>query len=111
MQAHTAQRNPTYFPEPERFEPSRWISNGAINSGSPEVRDMMLVWGKGSRICLGQHMAVMELKILLARIIDTFDVRLRGYQTHAEMEMTDHFTLIPKGKKCGLVFTMAEGAD
>lgn len=68
---------------------------------------MMLVWGKGSRICLGQHMAIMELKILLARIIDMFEVRLAGEQTHADMEMTDHFTLIPKGKKCGLIFTEA----
>lgn len=109
MQAFTTQRDPTYFPEPEKFDPNRWISDGAINSGTQEVRDMMLVWGKGSRICLGQHMATMEIKILLARMIEVFEVCLQGEQTHADMEMTDHFTLIPKGKKCGLVFTKAQG--
>jgi cytochrome P450 len=108
MQAYTTQRNPTYFPQPDEFKPERWISNGAINPGTPEAREMMLVWGKGSRVCLGQHMAIMEIKILLATLIDSFEVQLEGAQTHSDMEMTDHFTLIPKGKKCGLVFTKAD---
>jgi cytochrome P450 len=107
MQALTTQRNPKYFPDPDKYNPNRWISNGAINSGSPEAREMMLVWGKGTRACLGQHMATMEIKILLARIVDRFDAKLAGEKTHDEMEMTDHFTLIPKGKRCGLIFSEA----
>ncbi|KAL1876832.1 hypothetical protein VTK73DRAFT_9134 [Phialemonium thermophilum] len=104
MQALTAQYDPAYFPDPETFNPSRWITKGAINPGTPEAREMILVWGKGSRTCLGQHMATMELKILLARLIDAFQVRLLSDKTHDEMEMTDHFTLIPKGQRCSLVF-------
>ncbi len=105
MQAYTTQRDPTYFSDPEKFDPSRWIVDGAINPGTPDVREMFLVWGKGSRTCLGQYMATMELKILLARLIERFEVNLQGESTHDEMEMTDHFTLIPKGKRCGLVFS------
>jgi cytochrome P450 len=67
---------------------------------------MMLVWGKGTRICLGQHMATMEIKIVLARMMDRFKVDMVP-QTHDEMEMTDHFTLIPKGHRCTLVFSNA----
>lgn len=69
---------------------------------------MMLAWGKGSRTCIGQFMATMEIKILLARLMDQFEVRLEGEQTHSDMEMTDHFTLIPKGQKCGLIFSKAD---
>jgi cytochrome P450 len=69
---------------------------------------MMFVWGKGPRACLGQYMATMETKILLARLIDCCEARLEGPQTHSDMEMMDHFTLVPKGKKCGLVFTKAD---
>jgi cytochrome P450 len=65
---------------------------------------MMLVWGKGPRTCAGQYMATMELKILLARLMGRFGVALHGEKTHADMEMTDHFVLIPKGHCCGLVF-------
>jgi cytochrome P450 len=107
MQAFTNQRNPTYFPEPDKFDPDRWISDGVINPGTPEMREMMLVWGKGSRTCIGQYMATMEIKILLARVLEQFEVRMQGEQTHAEMEMTDHFALVPKGRRCGLVLSEA----
>jgi cytochrome P450 len=107
MQAFTTQRDPRYFPDPDSFNPNRWITeSGMIDSGTPEMREMMLVWGKGTRVCLGQHMAMMEIKILLARMVDRFRVEMAP-QTHDEMEMTDHFTLIPKGKKCTLVFSNA----
>jgi cytochrome P450 len=68
------------------------------------MREMMLVWGKGTRACLGQHMATMEIKMLLGRMMDRFEVNLSGPETHEEMEMTDHFTLIPKGHRCSLIF-------
>lgn len=51
-------------------------------------------------------MAMMEIKILLARMIDRFKVDMVP-QTNDEMEMTDHFTLIPKGQRCTLVFSNA----
>ncbi|KAK3319398.1 cytochrome P450 [Apodospora peruviana] len=111
MQALTLQRDPNYFPEPDTFKPDRWISDDGkeIEYGSQEQREMMIVWGKGTRTCLGQHMATMESKIALARIVAQFEVRLpAGNKTHKEMEMTDHFTLIPKGKRCTLVVREVE---
>ncbi|RYP65630.1 hypothetical protein DL769_006261 [Monosporascus sp. CRB-8-3] len=107
MQAFTTQRNPEYFPDPDTFNPNRWISGDEISSGSPNVREMMLMWGKGTRACLGQHMATMEIKMLLGRIVERFRIKLAGLKTHEEMEMTDHFTLIPKGRRCSLVFSNA----
>jgi len=104
MQSFTVQRDPKYFPDPEKFSPDRWISNGEIEYGSPDVREMMIAWGRGPRACIGQHMATMESKISLARIIAEFEVQLAGEKTHDEMVMTDHFTLIPKGQRCGLIF-------
>ncbi len=114
MQAYTLQRDQTYFRDPEAFDPNRWITNGTIDFGGPETREMFFAWGKGSRACLGQMMATMELKILIARVIERFSVQVQGASTHADMEMTDHFTLIPKGKKCELIFSetkCAEGAE
>jgi cytochrome P450 len=106
VQAYTTQRDPAYFPDPDKFDPSRWINaDGTINPGTPELQDMMMVWGKGPRTCSGQYMATMELKILLARLMDRFQVALHGEKTHADMEMTDHFVLIPKGHCCSLIFT------
>jgi len=104
MQPFTVQRDPKYFPDPETFNPDRWILNGEIEYGPPDVREMMIPWGKGPRTCIGQSMATMETKISLARIIAQFEVQLAGEKTHEEMVMTDHFTLIPAGQRCGLIF-------
>ncbi|KAB5585128.1 cytochrome P450 [Coniochaeta sp. 2T2.1] len=107
VQAFTTQRDPKIFPDPDTFDPNRWITaSGELDPGSPEMREMILVWGKGTRACLGQYMATMEIKILLARMMDRFSVE-KVATTDGEMEMTDHFTLIPKGLKCTLVFSNA----
>lgn len=107
MQSYTTQRDPAHFPDPEQWRPSRWLTRdgGGIDAGTAEMREMLLGFGKGSRACLGQHMATMQIKILLARVVARFRVRLASDATHDEMDMTDHFTLIPKGRRCGLVFT------
>ena len=105
MQSLTTQRDDAYFPNANTFEVDRWIVDGGLSLGTPEMREMTLVWGKGSRVCRGQRLAVMEIKILLAKLIDIYAVRLAGEHTHGDMELTDHFTLIPRGKKCELVFS------
>lgn len=107
MQALTTNRHPDYFSDPETFDPTRWVSNGQITAGSAEQHEMFFSWGKGTRACIGQHMAIMELKILLAQVLDEFEVELESLKTHEDMETTDHFTLIPKGGRCGLIFNKA----
>lgn len=102
-------RDPSVFPDPDTFNPDRWITTSAdgkpeIDYGTPAMREMFFSWGKGTRICIGMNMAIMELKILLARVINQFEVRLASEKTHRDMEMEDHYILTPKGGKCGLVF-------
>lgn len=64
------------------------------------MHDYILVWGKGHRACLGKPLAYMELKISTAAIMKKFRVEIGSSTTDDDMEMTDHFTLIPKGKRC-----------
>ncbi|KAK5659656.1 hypothetical protein OQA88_864 [Cercophora sp. LCS_1] len=111
MPTITVQRDPAYFPNSDEFDPARWLTAGPdgedqIFPGTPEMQEMMIAWGgKGPRACPGKRMATMEMKLLLARLMDRLTVSLASEATHDDMVMTDHFILIPEGHRCGLVFT------
>lgn len=68
------------------------------------MRDMILVWGKGQRVCMGKPIAVMELKVTTAALMNKFVVELESEATVDDMEMRDHFVLMAKGGKCMLKF-------
>lgn len=62
----------------------------------------MLLFGKGSRACLGRTLAVMEIKCVVAAVIQKFEVEIGSATTDEDMEMLDHFVLVAKGQKCVL---------
>ena len=93
-------------PEPERFNPQRWLD--AEKSGTLEVmRDQMMVFGKGARACLGQRMATMEVKCATAALIKRYTVAVGSETTDADMEINDYMVPVPKGHKCEMKLTMA----
>ncbi|KAJ4345624.1 uncharacterized protein N0V89_011758 [Didymosphaeria variabile] len=124
--AFTIQRNQEAFPNPDSFDPGRWLSTaGTISptessSGhhaaytfapSPLMQAHMLVWGGGEHVCAGQNMAMMEIKIMAARVLSQFVIRVASAQTHKDMEMRDHFVLEPRGGKGLFVFERVNGKD
>jgi len=53
-----------WFPEPERFRPERFLP------GAPDVpRGAYLPFGAGRHVCLGQHFAMMEMKLVAALLL------------------------------------------
>jgi cytochrome P450 len=66
-------RDPRWFPEPERFDPDRWLPERA----SRIPRMAFLPFGGGPRICIGNHFAMTESVLVLARIGQRFRVEVR----------------------------------
>ncbi|KAI0798709.1 cytochrome P450 [Irpex lacteus] len=65
-------RDPQEYPEPERFNPDRFIKEGAIN---PKVRDPNTVaFGFGRRICPGRHLAKDNAVCTIASVLHVFDI-------------------------------------
>jgi len=56
-------RHPDFWEEAEAFRPMRWEGMSA------ERRKAWFPFGKGPRQCIGQAFAMMELKILLAKVL------------------------------------------
>ncbi|MGB1699006.1 MAG: cytochrome P450, partial [Nannocystaceae bacterium] len=65
-------RNPTYFPDPERFDPERF-SPETIKS---RPRYAYFPFAGGPRQCIGDAFAKMEAKILLAVLLSQFTLEI-----------------------------------
>ncbi|KAI1617383.1 cytochrome P450 [Exophiala viscosa] len=103
-QAFTEQRNPTIFPDPDDFNPQRWL-DASKTPAFEAMREQITLFGKGARSCLGRRIATMEIKVAVAAIVKHFNVEIGSATTDEDMAMTDHFALIPKGGKCILRLT------
>ena len=57
-------RNPRYWVRPDAFMPERWL----VSEGDPlyPVKDAWRPFEKGPRSCIGQEVAIAELKVILA---------------------------------------------
>ncbi|KAK7677346.1 hypothetical protein QCA50_019676 [Cerrena zonata] len=64
--------NPEDYPEPQMFNPDRFIKDGKIN---PDVRDPLTVaFGFGRRICPGRYLSNGSLFILIASVLHVFNI-------------------------------------
>ena len=64
-QAWSAHRDPTVFPAPETFFPERWLEAGDNKEQLDAMNRHMMPFGKGFRVCGGQNLAQMVLRIQL----------------------------------------------
>jgi cytochrome P450 len=63
------QRDPTVFPEPNRFLPDRWFTT------NPDPFQFC-AFSAGPRMCLGSTLAMIEIKVVVATIIRQFRLAL-----------------------------------
>ncbi|KAM0231388.1 hypothetical protein ACHAPO_008498 [Fusarium lateritium] len=94
-QAFSLHRLPGVFNHAYRFDPDRWLSP------TPEMEEAYIPFGGGSRICIGIHLAYMELRVTTAAFFRKF----RGASVHPsltddDMDMENYTLITPKSHKC-----------
>ncbi|KAF2096018.1 cytochrome P450 [Rhizodiscina lignyota] len=65
--------NEDIFPEPERFDPSRWLGD---SEEVPRRNRHFIAFGRGHRSCLGVNLAWAELYLAAANMFRKFDMQL-----------------------------------
>ncbi|MBL8682659.1 MAG: cytochrome P450 [Myxococcales bacterium] len=81
-------RNPKYFADPERFDPSRFEKSAQ----SERPKHAYIPFGGGPRTCIGIAFALMELQVLLPMIVRAWDL---DPPSDYELELDPSVTLRP----------------
>eukprot|EP00892_Ulva_mutabilis_P004131 jgi/Ulvmu1/208/UM001_0212.1 len=64
--------------EPQEFRPERFLPGGEFEQFPEETRRFMYVpFGQGPRVCIGQHFSLMESRVVLATLLQHFDMQLQ----------------------------------
>ncbi|CAG8811481.1 21319_t:CDS:1, partial [Dentiscutata erythropus] len=69
VHTHAIQMNPKHWPEPEKFDPDRFMKNSI-------EKNTLIPFGGGVRMCPGRHLAETGLKVLMVLVFRNFDVSL-----------------------------------
>jgi cytochrome P450 len=80
-------RRPDYFPQPDRFDPDRWL-RGELPPFS------FVPFGAGARRCIGEDFAMREATIVLETLLQRFRFTL---EPGAQVEIAPLVTLRPGG--------------
>jgi hypothetical protein len=74
---HTLHYDPVVHAEPSKFQPERFLGSDSV------PRSSFRTFGRGVRACLGQHLAIEELRTILLLIIRDFDFECAGLKPNS----------------------------
>jgi cytochrome P450 len=90
--------NPQYFPNPEVFDPDRWLKADSER----RLGKYLVNFSKGTRSCLGMNLAKAEIFLTMAAVFYQFDMEL--FETdRSDVEIVhDCFNPLPKDDSKGV---------
>ncbi|PSK42071.1 Isotrichodermin C-15 hydroxylase [Elsinoe australis] len=71
MPAYVAHRNEEMFPDPETYNPDRWLGEKG-----KELGPYFIAFSAGARGCIGRNISYLEQTVVLASMVHRYDVEL-----------------------------------
>lgn len=104
MQPYSLHKNHDIFPNPDVFIPERWIN---VDDGPLKLmKDQLLHFGSGARMCVGQNLATIELKIMVTSLLSRYKFDLvDGFDYDHKSELLDMYVSIPRTGEMALKLT------
>lgn len=83
-------------PDAGRFNPDRWMGEGKSHQGGATSTYGMLTFLHGPRSCIGQTMALSEMRCILAALVQRFDIELADPRQAGNIIPAGIVTIKPK---------------
>jgi cytochrome P450 len=99
--AYTLHRNATVFPNPEVWDPTRWLDDQISEEQKRERDRYFWAFSSGGRMCIGSNFAMQELKQVVGAIWTNFRTWVVD---DGGMEQEDGYTCGPVGNRLFLRF-------
>ena len=89
--------NDAHIPQATHFKPARWLADGDQSHMAQSAKRISMPFGAGPRICPGRYLALLEMKMAIATLLNAFDIL--GVGTADGSEPVEHlaFTMTPLG--------------
>ncbi|KAF9443296.1 cytochrome P450 [Macrolepiota fuliginosa MF-IS2] len=101
-QAWSMHRDSSVFPSPDTFLPERWLECSQAELAN--MTQHMMPFGTGTRVCGGQNLAQVMLRIAIATITKNFNIAAPAETNERSMEIRDSFVIFPAAMECKLIF-------
>ena len=75
--AHHLHYNPDVYPDPSKFDPERFMGD------DPVPRNAFRTFSRGARACLGQNLAIEELRVILLLTIRDYNFECANLNPNA----------------------------
>jgi cytochrome P450 len=82
-------RDPSVYPNPDEFKPSRFLEHPEVNHLSGHDDFELIPFGVGRRMCPGARLAYTLVSLMVAHLLHSFDWSLPDHQTAEAMDMRE----------------------
>jgi cytochrome P450 len=91
-----------HFAEPQVFDPARWLAEGGASKAASSAKRVSMPFGAGPRLCPGRYLAVLEMKMVLAMLLGSFDIESVTTPDGGEARESLALTMSPVGLRLKL---------
>jgi cytochrome P450 len=75
----------SWIDRPDVFDPDRWADTAPQ---AAKLREMLMPFSVGKRNCIGQTLAMMELRVLAGNLLRYYDFELVGPEPNIDLFVT-----------------------
>ena len=86
-----------HVPQAARFDPQRWMADGKPGQAASAAKRISMPFGAGPRICPGRYLAMLEMKMAMAVLLQHFDIALVDTPDGQPPVEQLNFTMTPVG--------------